>query len=105
MPQARTVLVGALIVSSLMALWGWSEVSRYKDLSESETRRADTAEAAVRTIRTSLRKVESNYATSELRLKQVLAAVPDRATPVPVYNELCRRANCAKLDSLPTSAD
>lgn len=105
MPQARTVLVGAVIVSSLMALWGWSEVSRYKDLSEAETTRADAAEAAVRTIRTSLRKVESNYATSELRLKQVLGTIPDRATPVPVYNELCRRANCTKLDSVSTPAD
>lgn len=105
MPSIRTLVVGFAIVASLMALWGWSEVGRYSDLyTKAETSRV-AAEARLSKVQSNLRTVSSNYASSELRLRSVLAATPDRRTPDPVYNELCRRANCAKPGAMPTPAD
>lgn len=90
---------------SLTALWGWSEKTRYADLYATETVAREAAEGRLSTVQSSLRRVESNYATSELRLRQVLATVPDRGTPAAVYNELCARANCAKPSPMPAPAD
>lgn len=105
MPNIRTVIVGLAIVASLMALWGWSEVGRYQGLYDTAEAGRVAAVDSLNKTRKSLRAVESKNATSELRLRQVLATVPDRVTPDPVYNELCRRANCAKPGAMPTPAD
>lgn len=105
MPDIRTLIVGLAVVASLMALWGWSEVGRYQDLYKTAEAGRTAAVASLNTTRKSLRAVESKNATSELRLRQVLAALPDRRTPDPVYNELCRRANCAEPGPMPSPTD
>lgn len=97
------VILGSVLlfaVVSLAAFWGWSERTRYMDLYESEKVLREATESRLKGIQSDLRTIGSKYATSELRLRQVLEAIPDRRTPPAVYNELCARANCAKLDPM-----
>lgn len=105
--MSRTIIILGLLLAlvSTAAVWGWKEAIRVDGLYSNEIELRKAAEARTAVIQKSLRTVSSNYATSEQRLRVVLAATPDRPTAGPVYNELCRRANCAKLDPLPTPAD
>lgn len=95
----------AFVVSALLALWGWSEVGTARKQRDDANTAAAVAQERLATVQTNLRRVKSDYATSELRLAQVLRSYPDARTPDPVYNELCARANCAKLDPLSAPAD
>lgn len=105
MSRTTLALVAAMLLSACMALWGWSEVSRTRGLLKDQIELTEAAEKRTKAIQSNLRTVSSNYATSELRLRAVLSAVPDRSTDRAVYNELCRRSNCAKPGALPTPAD
>lgn len=105
MSKTIPILILALLLSAAMAVWGWSEVSTARGERDAAVAAQAAAEARTTAIQSSLRRVSANYATSEQRLRVVLAASTDRATPRPVYDELCRRAKCAKLDSMPTPAD
>ena len=105
MPKAIPILILTTLLGLTMALWGWSEVSTVRGERDVALTAQAAAEARTTAIQSTLRRVSSNYATSEQRLRVVLAATPDRGTPRAVYGELCRRAKCAKLDSVPTSAD
>lgn len=102
---SRLALILYLVVAALVAAWGWSEASRYDRLLAEQTLLTEAAEKRTKAIQSNLRTVSSNYATSELRLRAVLSAVPDRSTDRAVYNELCRRSNCAKPGAMPTPAD
>jgi hypothetical protein len=102
---SRLALVLYLVVASLVAAWGWKEATRYDALYTEQFELREAAEARTAKIQSNLRTVSSNYATSELRLRDALRAIPDRRTPDTVYNELCRRANCAKPGPMPTPAD
>lgn len=102
------VILGSVLlfaVVSLAAFWGWSERTRYMDLYDNEKVLREATESHLRDVQTNLRAIGSKYATSELRLRQVLEAIPDRRTPPAVYNELCARTNCAKPSPVPTPAD
>lgn len=98
-------LIGAVLLTSALALWGWSEVGDARKERDAANVAAAASAERLSTIQSQLRSVKSAYATSELRLSQVLRAYPDSRTPDPVYNELCARANCAKLDPLPSPSD
>lgn len=102
---SRLALVLYLVVAALVAAWGWTEASRYNRLLSEQSLLTQAAEERTARIQSTLRTVSSNYATSELRLRAVLSAVPDRSTDRAVYNELCRRSNCAKPGAMPTPAD
>ena len=102
---SRLALILYLVVALLVAAWGWKEATRYDALYTKQFELREAAEARTAKIQSNLRVVESKNATSELRLRQVLSTVPDRRTPDPVYNELCRRATCAKPGSVPPPAD
>jgi len=95
----------AFVVSALLALWGWTEVEDARKERDAANVSAAASLERLAAVQTNLRRVKSDYATSELRLSQVLGTLPDARTPDPVYNELCARANCAKLDPLSAPAD
>lgn len=104
--MSRTIgLILALLLAVCMALWGWSEASAARGQLNDQIKLREAAEARLGKVQTNLRTVSANYATSELRLRRVLDTIPDRRTPDAVYNELCQRAKCAKLDAVPTPAD
>lgn len=104
MSKAIPILILTTLLGLVMALWGWSEVSTARGERNAAVAAQAAAEARTTAIQSTLRRVSSDYATSEHRLRVVLAATPDRGTPRAVYDELCRRAKCAKLDSMPTPA-
>lgn len=108
MPQARTLIIFSLIIASLMALWGWSEVGRYSDLyTKAETSRV-AAEARAERIQRAVATVDKRNAelrhtlNESLRLNREWA---DGRTPPAVYDSLCARANCARVQPVPTPAD
>lgn len=105
MSRTSIAMILGLLLTSLLALWGWREAGRYDGLYKKEIELRVAAEARTAKIQSTLRAVSSNYASSELRLRRVLATIPDRGTPAAVYNELCQRANCAKPGAVQTSAD
>lgn len=105
MPKAIPILILTTLLGLVSAMWAWSEVSTARGERDTAIAAQGAAEARTKQIQSSLRRVSSDYATSEQRLRVVLSTTPDRNTPRPVYDELCRRGNCAKLDSMPTPAD
>jgi hypothetical protein len=105
MLASRIAVILALILATCAAVYGLSEASLARGLLQDQIKLTQAAEERTRKIQSNLRAVRSDYATSELRLRAALATTPDRGTPRPVYDELCRRAKCAKLDSMPTPAD
>lgn len=103
--RQTVLLILALVVASCVALWGWTEANEAKDALKEQIELREAAEARLSKVQSSLRRVESNYATSELRLRQLHNTIIDRPTDRRVYNVLCERATCAKVESMPTSAD
>ena len=105
MSRLTIALVGALLLSASLALWGWSEVGTARTERDTANDAARASLERLQAVQSNLRRVKSDSATSELRLSQVLGTLPDARTPDAVYNELCARANCAKLDPLSAPAD
>lgn len=108
MPAARTYLVFALIVASLMALWGWSEVGRYSDLYKNEIALREAAEATTKRIQNATSKVNKKNEDLRFSLDESLRLNrewSDRRTPAAVYDSLCARANCATVQPLSSPAD
>lgn len=105
MSKAIPILILTTLLGLVSALWAWSEVSVARGQRDVAIDAQAAAEARTAKIQLTLRRVSSNYATSEQRLRMVLATLPDRGTPRPIYDELCRRGECAKLDPMPTPAD
>ena len=103
--RQTVLLILALIVAVCVALWGWTEAGEAKDALKEQIELRAAAEARLSKVQSSLRRVESNYATSELRLRQLHNTLTDRPTDRRVYNVLCERANCVKVESMPTSID
>lgn len=105
MPSARTTIVFALIVASLMALWGWSEVGRYQGLYKTEKEQRVAAQAALLRVQVNVTKVNKKNETlrwavdESLRLNREWA---DGRTPPAVRDSLCARANCATVQPLPS---
>ncbi|ANH51109.1 hypothetical protein FDH02_gp33 [Pseudomonas phage VSW-3] len=102
MPKAIPILILSTLLGLVMALWGWGEASEARGLLKTETELRVAAEGRLSKVQSNLRTVESNNATTRLRLEQVLSTLPDRNTPPAVYNELCSRGKCAKVDSVST---
>lgn len=108
MPSIRTTVVFALIVASLMALWGWSEVGRYSDLYKTEKTSRIAAQAALKRVQVITAKVDKKndqlrFSLDEsLRLNREWA---DRPVPPAVSDGLCARANCARVQPLSAPAD
>ena len=105
MLKAIIALVIALILTASVAVSQWQDANQYKDQARTATAAQVAAESRLIQMQAVLRKVNSDYATQELRLQQVHSTLTDRATDRGVYNVLCERANCVKLDSVPTPAD
>ena len=99
------VAVLAAVCASILALCGWREAEGYRTLAQEQTRKLEDLEARMQRVHSNLQRVEANYATQELRLRQALATVPDARTPDAVYNLLCERGRCLKLDPLPAPTD
>lgn len=103
--RQTVLLILALLVASCAALWGWTEAGAAKDALKEQIELRAAAEARLSKVQSSLRRVESNYATSELRLRQLHNTLTDRPTDRRVYNVLCERATCAKVEPMPTPTD
>ena len=105
MPKAIMLLILALCVTAYTAFSQWDRANQYKDQAHAAIEAQAAAEARLTSIQTRLRKVSSDYATSELRLQQVHSTLTDRPTDHRVYKLLCERGNCRKVDPLPSSGD
>lgn len=105
MLKAIIALVIALILTASVAVSQWQDANQYKDQARTATAAQVAAESRLIQMQAVLRKVNSDYATQELRLQQIHATTPDRITDRGVYKLLCERGNCAKVDPLPSSAD
>ena len=105
MLKAIIALVIALILTACVAVSQWQDANQYKDQARTAIAAQTATQARLTAMQATLRKVNSDYATQELRLRQIHATTPDRPTDSGVYNVLCERANCVKLDSVPTPAD
>lgn len=103
--RATLVLALTTLLGLCMALWGWSEVSTARGVAADYKARMEASQARLVAVQTNLRKVSSDYATQELRLRQLHSTLPDRATDDGVRKLLCERGRCAKLDPVPTPAD
>jgi len=103
--KAIIALVLALLVTAYTAFSQWERGNQYKDQARDAIAAQAATQARLTSMQAVLRKVNSDYATQELRLQQVHSTLTDRATDSDVYNVLCERANCVKLDSVPTPAD
>jgi len=103
--KAIIALVLALLVAAYTAFSQWERGNQYKDQARDAIAAQAATQARLTSMQAVLRKVNSDYATQELRLQQVHSTLTDRATDRDVYNVLCERANCVKLDSVPTPAD
>lgn len=101
-----TIILGACLALALAyGFYVSKEYIRVNDTLNAQIELREAAEAREARIKKDLRKVESNYASSELRLATVLNGRPVTLVPEPVYKLLCERGRCAKLDPLPTPLD
>lgn len=105
MPRTWIVIVallGLLLGASAVAYTASSRARAADALAEERGRQVEALEARIRRQQQVLARVESDYATQELRLRQALLAVPNARTPEPVYKLLCERARCVPVDPVPT---
>lgn len=105
MPKAVPVLILSTLLCLCASLWGWSEVSRTHGLLDKQIALREAAEERTKNIQTQLRKVTINYDTSRMQLESALRDRPATATPRAVYDELCKRARCVPVESVPAPAD
>ena len=105
MLKAIVALIVALILTACVAVSQWQDANQYKDQAREAIASQKAAETRLASIQATLRKVNSDYATQELRLQQIHATTADRVTDRGVYKLLCERGNCRKVDPLPSSAD
>lgn len=106
---ASTKVILALLAATLVSLWlafsGWSDANQYRTERDDAIALQVATQARLEGIQKTLRRVSSDYATAELRLRAIHSTLPDRPTDRRVYDLLCSRGNCAKVDPLPTPAD
>lgn len=108
MPKTIIALVVLLLLTSSAAFYGFREAGRYDGLYETEKGLRVAAEARLKRIQTNVPLVdkkneELRYALDEsLRLNREWA---DRPVPDSVSDSLCARANCARVQPLPSPAD
>lgn len=105
MLKAMIAMAVALLLAVSAAFWQYDRAQGYKDKAETATIALAASQARLSNLQRDLRTVRSNYATSNQRLDAILRGSQPTATPVPVYNELCKRGNCVKLDPLQAPAD
>lgn len=105
MPKAILALIVALLLSVYAAFWGWSEASAARGVAKEQIELREAAEARLKRIQATVSALEKKNAESRTRLERTLRDVPDRPTPRPVYDSLCARANCAKLDTVQSPSD
>lgn len=103
--RATLVLALTSLLGLCWGLWGWSEVGTARGQRDEAVALQKATQARLEGIQKQMRKVSSDYATAELRLRQLHSTLPDRPTDRRVYQLLCERGNCAKVDPLPTPAD
>jgi hypothetical protein len=99
------LLALTVVLASVVALWGWKEASAARGERDDYKAQLDASQALLRGVQINLRKVTSNYATAELRLRQLHGENPDRPTADGVRKLLCERGNCATVDPVPTPSD
>lgn len=105
MLKAIIALVIALILTASVAVSQWQDANQYKDQARTAIAAQVAAESRLIQMQAVLRKVNSDYATQELRLQQIHATTTDRITDRGVYKLLCERGNCRKVEPLPSSGD
>ena len=105
MLKAIIALVLALLVTAYTAFSQWERGNQYKDQARDAIAAQVATQARLTSMQAVLRKVNSDYATQELRLQQIHATSPDRVTDRGVYKLLCERGNCRKVDPMPSSGD
>lgn len=105
MLKAVIALAVALLLAVSAAFWQFDRAQEYKGKAATANTALVAAQARLSNLQRDLRTVRSNYATSNQRLDAILRGSQPTATPLPVYNELCKRGNCAKLDPLQAPAD
>lgn len=107
--SATTKVILALVAATLVSLWwavsSWSAMNVMRTERDEAIALQKATQARLEGIQKQMRKVSSDYATAELRLHQLHSTLPDRPTDRRVYQLLCERGNCAKVDPVPTPAD
>ena len=105
MLKAIIALVIALILTASVAVSQWQDANQYKDQARTAIAAQAATQARLTAMQATLRKVNSDYATQELRLQQLHSTLTDRATDRGVYNVLCERGNCRKVEPMSTPGD
>lgn len=105
MLKAIVALVIALILTASVAVSQWQDANQYKDQARDAKASQMSAEKRLASVQAVLRKVNSDYATQELRLQQLHSTTPDRVTDRGVYKLLCERGNCRKVHPMSTPGD
>lgn len=108
MSRTTIILIASLLLSACMALWGWAEVSRYRGLYTDSQTALTQAQAQAKRIQLSVSKVNHRNAELRVSLDAALRSNRDWADvriPDAVRDSLCARANCARLQPVPTPAD
>lgn len=105
MLKAIIAMAVALLLAVSAALWQYDRAQEYKDKATSATAALVASETRLLRIQSTLRQVSSDYATTRLSLEQAHRVLAPVATPPAVYNVLCQRGNCRKLDPVRTPGD
>ena len=95
----------ALVLAVSAAFWQADRAGEYKAKAQEATDALTSLQDRQKRIQSQLTKVQSNYATSQLRLDQALRGRPAVATPPDVYRVLCERARCVPMDPVHSPGD
>lgn len=105
MLKAVIALVVALLLAVSAALWQYDRAQEYKDKATDANTALLASQARLATLQTNLRKLEKANATRNRELDEANRGRDPVATPPAVYNVLCQRGNCRKLDPVRTPGD
>lgn len=105
MLKAVIALVVALLLAVSAALWQYDRAQEYKDSATAANTALAASQARLATLQSNLRKLEKANATRNRELDEANSGRDPVATPPAVYNVLCQRGNCRKLDPVRTPGD
>lgn len=98
-------LAVALLLAVSAAVWQFDRAQGYRTEATDAKNAQARAEAREAKLKTTLRDLRKTYGTRNRELDAANAGrVPTRTDPA-VYNVLCQRGNCAKLDPVRTPGD
>lgn len=105
MLKALVALAVALLLAVSAALWQYDRAQEYKDQATASNDALLASQARLATLQTNLRKLEKANATRNRELDRANDGIEPRPTNPAVYNVLCQRGNCVKLDPVRTPGD